>query len=308
MTALNYQQYGEWEWVRQPASTTQGSPLWTTRRRQQPVMQLVALALVTLLVCAPAAMSSNGGSKNPIALMHGIAATTYELTGLVSGTNKTLTSIRSNTKPLAELATTMEGISVSAKGMQEKSAELDKQLGGVGAAVSEARGSLEAVDAKLGETAAGMAGLKANVEGSLASTRAVVAEFSKIDRSIGAMKSGLQQTIALMSRSTPLTKAFSENKTRIAVAGGDGKKFGVPNLVPGNRVMSVVLPMIATMQNGGPIPARKDSAKASNPLVGTLLKAQVPDGVNTVAHIQTYDGFYGLPGQEYFINTPVAGF
>jgi hypothetical protein len=240
--------------------------------------------------------------------MKGIASTTYELTGLVKGTNTTLVKIRSNTKPLGELAKTMDGISTSAKGMEEKSARLNTELKTVGKAVGSARGSLEAVDGKLGETSTGMSTLQSSVDGSLGSTKEVVGEFGKIEKSIGAMNTQLQTTIGLMSKSTPLTKAFAENKTRIAVSGGDGKKFGVPNVAPDNRVMSVVLPMIATMQKGGPIAARKDSAKASNPLVGTLLKNQVPDGTNVYAHIQPYDGFYGLPPAEYFVEKQVGGF
>lgn len=301
---------GAWEWATPARGKTAqaGSPLWGGGSQKQPVIQLVALALITLLVCAPAALSSDGGSRNPLVLMKGIASSTYELTGLVKGTNTTLVKIRSNTKPLDELAGTMDGIATSAKGMEEKSARLSTELKTVGGAVGSARGALEGVDGKLGKTSTSMSSLKSNVEGSLSSTQEVVGEFEKIEKSIGAMSANLNATIALMSKSTPLTKAFAENKTRIAVSGGDGKKFGVPNVAPDNRVMSVVLPMIATMQKGGPIAARKDGAKASNPLVGTLLKAQVPDGTNVYAHIQPYDGFYGLPPSEYFVEKQVGGF
>jgi hypothetical protein len=146
------------------------------------------------------------------------------------------------------------------------------------------------------------------MQGALRSTKSIVGSFDELEGSIGAMDSDLEEVIGLMAESTPQTRAFAQNTTRISIAGGDGTRYGVPNMVPGNRVMTVMLGMINTMQKGGPTPARKDRAEASNPIIGTLLGRQVPDGTNVAAIIQPYDGTYGLPDARYFVSTPVNGF
>ena len=153
-----------------------------------------------------------------------------------------------------------------------------------------------------------MSQLKQSVGGSARSTKAIVTEFSKIDAAIGSMDTNLKGAIGKMAESGPLTKEFANNRTRVAIAGGDSKKYGVPNLAPNSRVMSVVLPMINVMQNGGALPARKDRHEASNPIVGTALKLQVPDGVNVVALVRPFDGFYGLPNQQFFVENRIHGF
>jgi hypothetical protein len=122
------------------------------------------------------------------------------------------------------------------------------------------------------------------------------------------MDANLKQAIGKMAESGPLTKAFANNKTRVAITGGSSKKYGVPNLAPDSRVMSVVLPMIRVMQEGGPLPARKDRHEASNFIVGSALKMQVPDGTNVVAIVKPFDGWYGLPDQDTFVQTRVHGF
>jgi hypothetical protein len=192
--------------------------------------------------------------------------------------------------------------------MESKTTQLNEQLGVVGANVKASGATLGSVDAKLGQTAAGMSTLKSNVGGSATSTKAIVKEFTLIDGAIGAMDRSLKRAITQMAASGPLTKAFAENKTRVAVAGGDTKKYGVPNLAPDNRVMSVVLPMIRVMQEGGPLPARKDRHEASNPIVGAALSLQVPDGTNVVALVKPFDGFYGLPGSNFFVENRIYGF
>jgi hypothetical protein len=290
------------------ASSLAGQPLWGAPARKQPVLPMIVLAFVLLLVAAPAAMSGGGQSSNPIALMHDIADSTYTITGLMTDSNKLLNDIDQNARPLAELQVNMGAIAAGAAGMNDKTTQLNESLGSVGTSVKQSRAALEQVDGKLSKTASTMGQLNASVNGSLGSTKAVVGEFKTIDGSIHAMDGNLKQVIVLMSVSTPQTEAFANNKTRLAIAGGDSQKFGVPNIAPGSRVMSVVLPMIYIMQHGGPMPARKDSAEASNPLVGFILKTQVPDGTNVAAMVQPYDGYYGMPGSAYFVSTPVAGF
>lgn len=290
------------------AAVRPGSPLWGEQPRRQPVVPLVLLALLTLLVCAPAAMSGSGESANPLTLMRQTARSTYELAGLATESNKRLVQIDANSKGLADLAENMDTIATATDGMNDKTTTISQRLTEVGGLVSTQRGQLVEVDGKLEGMAAGMATKRKTVGGSLKSTKKIVGEFRHIDSSITSMDRELESVIGLMAESTPQTRAFAQNTTRLSIAGGDGHKYGVANIAAGSRVMSVMLPMIRTMQTGGKIPARKERAVASNPLIGTMLGRQVPDGTNVVAIVEPFDGRYGLPGPVWFVNTPVNGF
>lgn len=285
-----------------------GELLWGEAPRSQPVAPLILMAVLVLLVAAPTALGGGGGTANPIHLMRKVADSTYELTGLMSDSNKSLGAIDENSRNLAALQENMVGIAAATTGMEAKTKQLNTTLGSVGEHVSDSRSMLTSVDGKLGATAGSMTSLRENVAGSAKSTRQIVAEFGRIEVAIGSMSTNLDGAITQMAASGPLTAAFANNKTRVAVAGGDTKKYGVPNLAPDNRVMSVVLPMIAVMQQGGPLPARKDRHEASNPIVGTALRFQVPDGVNVVAMVQPFDGFYGLPDSNFFVENRIYGF
>lgn len=285
-----------------------GTPLWGDAPRKQPIVPLIALALITLLVAAPAALSSDGRSRNPIVLMHQVAASTYDITGLMQDANNLLSRINDNARPLRQLSASMAGIKSSTEGMADKTTRLSTTLADVGDSVSTSRSQLSVVNGKLSNTASQMGTLSTTVNGSLDSTKQVVSEFSRIDSAITQMDAGLKTAITLMAQSEPQTRQFATNRTRIAVAGGDGTRYGAPNIAAGSSVMSVVLPMITTMQRGGPIVVRKDGAQASNPLVGAILNRQIPDGTNVVLNAIPFDGFYGLPSQQWFVTHRVNGF
>lgn len=285
-----------------------GELLWGEAPARQPIAPLILMAVLVLLVAAPSALGSGGGSANPIHLMRKVADSTYELTGLMLQSNKSLAKIDENSKDLIKLQQNMMGIAAATSGMEAKTKQLNETLGAVGTHVSNSKAMLTSVDGKLGATAGSMTSLRENVAGSAKSTKQIVVEFGKIETAIGAMSTNLDGTITQMASSGPLTAAFANNKTRLAVAGGDTKKYGVPNLAPDNRVMSVVLPMINVMQQGGPLPARKDRHDASNIIVGTALRLQVPDGTNVVAMVKPFDGFYGLPATNFFVENRIYGF
>ncbi len=285
-----------------------GELLWGEAPRRQPIAPLILMATLLLLVAAPSALGGGGGTANPLHLMRKVADSTYELTGLMAESNKSLAAIDKNSKDLAKLQENMGGIAAATSGMEAKTKELNATLGAVGQHVSDSKDTLASVDGKLDATAGSMGTLRTNVAGSATSTKAIVAEFARIETAIGAMSTNLDGAITQMAASGPHTKAFANNKTRLAVAGGDTKKYGVPNLGPDNRVMSVVLPMISVMQQGGPLPARKDRHEASNPIVGTALRLQVPDGTNVVAMVKPFDGFYGLPDSNFFVENRIHGF
>jgi hypothetical protein len=285
-----------------------GELLWGEPAPSQPIAPLVLMAVLLLLVAAPSALGSGGVSSNPVQLMRQIADSTWELTGLMQESNESLAAIDENSSKLIELQQNMGAIATATGGMQAKTEQLNAKLGAVGEGVARSGERLGSVDARLGTTAAGMGQLKEDVAGSAKGTRAIVAEFAKIDSAIGSMDTNLKVAITRMAASGPLTKAFAENKTRVAVAGGNSDRYGVPNLAPDSRVMSVVLPMIRVMQQGGPLPARKDRHEASNPVVGLALRRQVPDGTNVVALVRPFDGFYGLPGEQFFVEHRIHGF
>lgn len=285
-----------------------GELLWGEAPQRQPIAPLILMALVLLLVAAPSALAGGGGSANPIVLMKQVADATYRLTGLMKTSNGSLKAIDEHSSLLGGMQGSMGEIGKATGGMQAKTEQLNTKLGAVGTAVAASESKLATVEAELGSTASSMGTLRTNVSGSATSTKAIVKEFGLIDTAIGAMDSNLKVAITRMAESGPLTKAFANNKTRVSVAGGDSKKYGVPNLAPDNRVMSVVLPMIAVMQQGGPLPARKDRHDASNPIVGTALRLQVPDGTNVVAMVRPFDGFYGLPPSNFFVQNRIHGF
>ncbi|MCB0877641.1 MAG: hypothetical protein KDC46_01485 [Thermoleophilia bacterium] len=285
-----------------------GELLWGEQPQRQPIAPLVLMAVVLLLVAAPSALASGGGTANPIRLLRDIADSTWQLTGLMKTSNETLAAIDENSSNLVAMQESMQQIATSTAGMESKTKQLNTKLAMVGTDVKASGATLQSVDSKLNQTAAGMTELKTAVSGSAASTKAIVGEFNKIDAAIGSMDRNLKTAITKMAESGPLTKAFAENRTRVAITGGDSSKYGVPNLAPDSRVMSVVLPMIRVMQNGGALPARKDRHEASNPIVGTALKLQVPDGVNVVAIVKPFDGYYGLPDENFFVQNRIYGF
>lgn len=284
-----------------------GQALWGEAPRRQPIAPLVLMAVLLLLVAAPTALAGDGGSGNPLTLLRQIASSTYELTGLVQRSNESLAKIDTNSKALVRIEQNMTGISAATDGMAQKTTKLNDDLGGVQADVGAAKTTLHSVSGKLGTTGTGMSQIATGVDGSLASTKQIVGEFRTISGAITVMQQNLVNIIARMGRSLPLTKDFANNETRKAIAGGDGKKFGVPNFAADNRVMSIMLPMIKTLQAGGPIAARKDTHRASNPIVDTALKLQVPDGTNVEVNVRPYDGFYGLPPASFFIERQVHG-
>jgi hypothetical protein len=289
-------------------SAAPGQVLWGEAPRRQPIVPLIALAILTVLVAAPAAMSSTGQSSNPMTLLHQSAGYLYQITTEMDQANTQLSEINDNAVPLRVLNANMMGIAVEAKGISDKTDQLNTSLTDVGTSVAGSDSALGNVSTKLADTSKTIGSLKSALGGSLGSTKGIIADFTTINTSIGTMNKGLGTTIGLMAQSTPLTKAFATNKTRLTITGGDPTKFGVPNVLPGTSVMSVVLPMLNQLQKGGMLAARKDSATASNPLVGSILNKQIPDGANLVVTARPFDGFYGVPPSSYFVDHMVNGF
>jgi len=285
-----------------------GELLWGEAPRRQPIAPLILMAVLLLLVAAPSAMGGNGRSSNPITLMKEIAASTYDLTTLMTEANHWLGRTDESTKRLAGMQESMDGIAAATNGMAEKTTTLNETLGKVGASVTSQRARLEGVNGKLARTSSSMGGLRTTVQQSAESTETVVGEFDKIDAAITSMDTHLTKAIGLMAKSAPLTKEFASNRTRVSIAGGDASKFDVPNFAPDNRVMSVVLPMISIMQKGGSLPARKDRHEASNPVINLALKMAVPDNSNVVAQVLPFDGHYGLPSENFFVKNRIHGF
>lgn len=285
-----------------------GELLWGEAPRRQPIAPLILMAVLLLVVAAPSALAGNGGSSNPLTLMKETADATYRLTGLMQQSNRSLGRIDKHSSQLTGMQASMGSISKATAGMQANTEKLNTMLGKVGASVMESETKLARTQTGLNQTSSSMGTLRKNVSGSAASTKAIVKEFTLIDGAIGKMDSNLKVAITKMAQSAPLTTAFANNRTRLSVTGGNAKKYGVPNLAPDNRVMSVVLPMIQVMQKGGSLPARKDRHEASNPIVGTALRLQVPDGTNVVAVVRPFDGLYGLPPENFFVQNRIYGF
>lgn len=285
-----------------------GQVLWAEPARRQPIVPLLAMAILVLLVAAPAAMSGNGSASNPLVLMSQTAESIRAVTTIIDEVNGHLKQIDQDATRLPELSTNMEKIGVSSQGMAAKTGKLNSSLTGVASSVGATRTGLASVSGKLSTTATGIGGLSSSLDTSLAATKGMVSQFDAMNSSIGRMDSSLESTIGLMSVSKPLTTSFATNTTRQAIVGGNSSRYGVPNVLPGTRVMSVVLPMITSMQQGGSLALRKDSATGSNAFIQAIVNRQIPDGSNLVVRVEPFDGRYGMPGAAYFVNNRVGGF
>ncbi|MCW2961261.1 MAG: hypothetical protein JWM25_1636 [Thermoleophilia bacterium] len=285
-----------------------GELLWGDAPRKQPIAPLILMAVVLLLVAAPTALGSGGGTANPIKLMQQLASTTFEITGLMKQSNGSLAKIDTNSAHLIDLQSNMGAIATATGDMATKTQQLNTKLGTVGTAVGASRDSLVNVEAELVTTKTGMAAVGTGLNGSLKSTQAMVREFGLIEGALKRVDTSLGGSITQMSTTGPLTREFASNSTRTSIPGGDAKKFGVPNLATDNRVMAVVLPMIVTMQRGGVLMARKESHTSTSPLINTAMKGQFPDGVNVAGTVRPYDNFYGLPAPDFFVQNRIYGF
>lgn len=286
-----------------------GATLWDTAPKRQSTWPIVVLAIVTLLIAAPTALSSSGASSsNPLTIIEEIATSSYRMTGMIDESNATLAEIDGHVTNLAELTETMAGLGATTGQLTTGTGALQDELGTVAATTGQATSGLESVASSLGSLQSGVNAMEADVGASLGNTRLLSEDFNAIANEITAMRKGLRSTVKTIGVAAPLTKQFAENRTVVDIAGGDTEKFGAPNILADNRVMSVVLPLINVMQNGGTVVARKDSAKGSNILIDQILKRQVPDGTNIGAEIKPYDGKLGLPPSQWFVENKVGGY
>lgn len=278
-----------------------GELLWGEQPRRQPVAPLIAMAMLLLLVSAPAAMSSNGTSSNPVVLLQQIADSTYRLTGLMDQANRRLERIDGNLVPLTTMQRDIDGIVATTASMERRTGKLDSSLGRVAGTVRTTRARLDTVRGHHQQVATGAGAMGSSVTGALRGTRAISGDLVHIQQGVGGIDRDLGVAVGSLAQLKPQTTAFATNRTRRAIVGGDPTRYSTPNVQPGTPVIGVVLPMLSTLQRGGRLPARTEQSIATNPIVDLMLDRRVPDGTNVAAIVRPYDGVYGLPSPQWFV-------
>ena len=147
------------------------------------------------------------------------------------------------------------------------------------------------------------------------------AGFGSISTDMSGMAGDFDALIRQMGLSRGQVGYFAENDLLRSYPGGDATVYQNLNLAPKTRVMSIMLPMITTLQSGGRLisTTTRTEVDAGNPntLLADLLAVYVPDrsaygGLNVLSTVHRYGRSgrvaYGLPPASYFLGRRVGGF
>ncbi len=267
-------------------------------------------ALVSLAGLPFVATGAAGGDlfANPAALLRSIALKSATLSTLLGQSNTTLDRIHGSLAPLRQLNGRMGALvdetAESQRRTQRIAAGLHRLDRGVAAQqrqLGTITAQLEALDGQLGGTASATGQ-------SLSLTNGMASDFGGVESSLGDIAVAFDRLLAAMNLSVPRVTYFAHNRLLRGDPGGLAARYKAPNVAAGTRVMSVMLPMIGALQNGGLLIARKDGATATSQFILDLLNKQVPDGTNVRSTIHRFDGRYGLPAPGWFVTHRVGGF
>jgi hypothetical protein len=267
---------------------------------------LLFLLLATLVVAGGWA----GGdlTANPAQLLRSIALKSATLSGLLGQSNATLERIHDSLAPIEQLDARMGRLVDETAESRRRTRRIGAGLRRLERGVGRQRGRLGAIVVQL-QALDGQLGQASSETGrSLSLTNGMASDFAGVEQALGDIAVSFDRLLASMNLSVPRVTYFARNPLRQGLPGGLSRRYKAPNVAAGTRVMSVMLPMIGSLQNGGTLIARKDSATASSPFILDLLNQQVPDGTNVRSTIHRFDGRTGLPGSAYFVAHAVAGF
>jgi len=273
-------------------------------------LRLRVAAAVVLAVLAGPGMAL-AGSDEPVsamALLESIAGHSYALSGLLEQTNTQMGHLQADLGELQALDTQMATLVDQTASLRTSTDQLAARLTGVQTTITQQGETLAAVADQVGTLGTRMSGLRTSVAGQLAATNGMAANFGTISGKLSAVAGDFDGLIAQMGVSLPRVRLFADNALLKDYPGGDPSRYAEPNLVPGTPVMSIMLPMITQLQNGGALIGAKASHVADSPIVDDLLTASVPDGTNVLSTILPYDGTFGLPPASWFVHHRVAGF
>ena len=268
----------------------------------------LAVLLATAFVAVATGLGGGDLTANPGALLRSIAAKSATLSDLLGRSNSTLTRIQRSLGPVEQLngrmARLVDETGESGRRTRRIAVGLHRLDGGVGRQSTQ----LASIAAQL-RTLDGQLGLAASETGrSLELTNGMSSSFAGMETSLGDIGLSFDALLRSMNLSVPQVSYFARNRVRGSLPGGASRRYKAPNVAAGTRVMSVMLPMIGALQNGGLLIARKDAATATSDFILELLNKQVPDGTNVRSTIHPFDGRYGLPSAGWFVSHPVGGF
>jgi hypothetical protein len=271
-------------------------------------LRLAALVAAAAMLVANAALGSSGSSSDVLTLQQSIAGHSRDLAQLLDRTNAQMTLVERDMAVIGGLDGRMRTIAGRTQDLNEATGQLGGRLGGVRAKVRAQGHALRLISRQVSGLSTRMQTVDAAVASQLALTRGMSQNFSTVSSRMTGMTGDFRSLIREMGLSLPKVSQFSTNELQTSYPGGDSAKYGELNLAPDTRVMSIMLPMIATLQSGGDLIGDKVSQTADSTLVGGLLSASVPDGTNVVSKVRPYDGRYGLPPANWFLRHRVGGF
>lgn len=245
---------------------------------------------------------------NPGSLLRSIAAKSATLSTLVGRSNATLDRIHESLGPLEQLDRRMARLADETGEARRRTRRIARSLRRLDRSVGREEAQLAAVAAQLRTLDAELGRTSAETGRSLQLTNGMSSSFARVERSLGGVAVSLDRLLAAMGRSVPKVSYFARNRLLRGTPGGLPARYRAPNVAVGTRVMSVMLPMIRSLQFGGVLVARKDGATASSEFILDLLNQQVPDGTNVRSTIHRFDSRHGLPPPGYFVSRAVGGF
>ncbi len=260
------------------------------------------------LLAPGVAPGGSGSSSSVLTLQERIAGHSRDLARLLDQTNVQMTTLQRDMAVIGGLDTRMQTLSTQTSSLAGSTGDLGGRLGGVRGKVDAQGKALRTIARQVTHLSVRMAAMRQAVASQLATTRGMSANFASVSADMTGMTGDFSALIHQMGLSLPKVSRFSGNQLLAAYPGGDSALYGALNLVPNTRVMSIMLPMITTLQSGGALIGDKVSQTADTGVVGALLSTSVPDGTNVVSTVLRYDGRYGLPSPSWFLTHRVGGF
>jgi hypothetical protein len=271
-------------------------------------LRAAVLAAAAVVLAAGVAPGGSHSSSNVLTLQESIAGHSRDLAQLLDQTNAQMTTLQTDMTVIGGLDDRMRTLAAQTGQLSASTDDVGTRLGSVQVRIGAQGRALRRISRQVRRLGVRMGAMQGSVAGQLAMTRGMSANFASVSSDMRAMTRDFAALIHQMGASVPKVSLFSTNALQTSYPGGDSSKYAALNLLPDTRVMSIMLPMITTLQSGGDLIGDKVAQTADSSLVGNLLAASVPDGTNVVSKVLPYDGRYGLPSATWFLGHRVGGF
>jgi uncharacterized protein YoxC len=279
--------------------------------------RVVAIVAAVALLVPGTALGDAGSSTSALTLLESIAGHSQQLAGLLDDTNAQMTRLETDLGEIKGLDAQMATLVDQTGALRSSTDTLSSRLGGVGDRIDGQGRTLRTVSRQVAGLGSRMSALQGAVAGQLATTRTMSTNFGTIAGDMHGMAGDFDALIRQMGLSRDRVGYFAGNDLLRLYPGGDSTVYQNLNLAPKTRVMSIMLPMITTLQSGGRLISTTTATEIDpnnpNDLLAKLLAVYVPDrsaygGLNVLSTVHRYDGRYGLPPAAYFLRQSVGGF